>query len=1198
MKKIIYILPILLLLFSNKVSRAQAARDGNMQVRYQIYQHYADCGTGEIDAEDFVTNYRLRDYPDLDAASWGYSGPIPWTGPFAICSPCCIYQNSANHNRTFTYGAPNTLGPLPAPAGIQFGFESWEDDYFSCAGGFICFGSCGPGASDRTVYNVGGPCGCISCNDDDDYRSREMNATTSNNFRVAAPNTFTNRGLMRDDDAGFIGSGSTANGINYGCLYSSFWTPPCPDTFWADRPVICDPGYVTLQTGGAVFGGTYRWYQMVGSTPVFIQETTDSFLTIYVPATTTYRVFTKNVVSPSAPAGTQAESWSYRQITIFQEKPIISAINTSNPLCADSSNGSISVRVISSIPCQFSINNGITWQADSNFINLPRGLYLVKVKTAFCEVPPYGLPVQLLDPVRLSSYIGRVDSVRCNGEANGAVELSVSGGVGPYTFSWSNGATTEDIVSLTPGTYTVTVTDNNGCVQRGTSATVFQPNPLVELSSTTDSVSCAGSADGGASITVGGGNGSYSYLWSNGATSSSISSLSGGTYIVTVTDRKGCQLSKVFNVYEAPSLTLTLTKTDAACYGSSTGSVQVDTMSIGGVAPYSYNWSPAAPDAPFVNGIPQGTYSVTVTDSRNCTVRGSIVVNQPDSLTISSLLFDVKCNGGADGRIDITVGGGSTPYIYSWTGSITSSLEDLNGLSGGTYNLLVTDNNACTKTVSYVINEPAAINTTFTNINARCHGTTTASSTVNISGGTTPYNILWSTFATTPTISGVSAGTYTVIITDDNGCIHSNSTTLTQPDSMLLSNIGITHNRCYGFDSGTVFFSVLGGIGTLDYVWSTGLPYTNNHPNLANGTHTVFITDDSGCVLIESFTITSPSEFLSNINGNSPTCNDNSTGFAVVTAVGSTPPYSYVWSTTPPQSGIMATNLGAGTYTVTISDLNLCRIVDTISITAPLPISVTTVPLSVKCFGGSDGRVTVSASGGVAPYNYILNGILQTDSMFTGLTAGNYIIVVEDNNGCVGNTTFSIAQPSNYSMNPTATPAVIQRGMTTQLQANITSPLPIIGVEWNAFPSGAALDFSACSNPLNCQTPIAAPIENTIYQVISTDSNSCVLVDSVTVVVLQERAVFIPSAFTPNGDGKNETFDFQILGAKNVQVSIWDRWGEQVYFNQNQLNGAGNGWDGKVKGEAALLETYVYQFEVEYFDGGKEVLSGTVNILK
>ncbi|MEI6311728.1 MAG: gliding motility-associated C-terminal domain-containing protein [Bacteroidota bacterium] len=1173
---------------------AQGYIDGNMQVIINFREAYNETGDDIWpDPDEFNLIIQQRDYPDIDGSSWFSTGTMPYdntigsTGPFILDVP--------DFSHTYTYGATRTTGPFSAPNGVQMGFTSWEDDCpGSCVGFCGFFGSCSPSGS-RTNYDPSCSGGCVTCpcfaGGDDQFCSGTDGATSSYNFRAFPPNAFSPSLLRYTGSFGI--SGSCGDNDN-GATFQSFWTPPCPDTLWADRPVICDPGYVTLRTGGAVFGGSYRWYVMSGTTEVFFQETLDSFISVFVNSPTTYRVYTKNGGS-----GAGFESWSHRQITIFQDNININSISTLNPLCADSLNGRIVINASSTLglPLQYSIDAGTTWQVSNTFNGLGDGIYLVKVKTAFCTAPSIGVPVQLIDPAVLAVYVGRIDSVRCNGNADGAIELSVTGGTGPYSFSWSNGSTTEDIVSLSPNTYTVTVTDNHGCLNTLASATVYEPIPL-SATTLVDSVSCAGSADGSASITVSGGNGSYSYLWNNGATTSSITSLAGGIYTVTVSDRKGCTLARALNVYEAPALNVALSKTDVLCYGGSDGTVSVDTNSIGGVSPFTYTWSPPAPNASTITGLTIGTYTVTVTDSRGCTTIGSITVNQPDSLNISSLLFDVRCNGGANGRIDITVSGGATPYLYSWTGGITSSAEDISGLSGGTYNLLVTDNHACTKTQTYIINEPAALATTFTNTNARCYGDNTASSTVNITGGTTPYNILWNTFATTNTISGVTAGTYTVIITDDNGCIHSNTTTITQPIQMELTNIGLQDNRCNGLDSGRVFFSVLGGAGTLDYAWSTGLPYTNNHPNLPAGIHTVVITDDSGCVLTQSFEIHEPTAFITNINGNSPTCADNSTGFAVVTALGSTPPYNYTWSTSPVQTGIMATNLGAGLYIVTITDLNFCTITDSITITAPLPISVTTVPLSVKCFGGGDGRVTVSASGGVGPYKYILNGILQTDSVFTGLTAGNYIIVVQDVNACVGNTTFSIAQPSNYAMNPTATPAVIQRGMTTQLNANIVSPLPIISVAWNAYPAGDPLNFSACSNPSNCQTPTASPIINTTYEIISTDSNSCVLVDSINVVVLQERAVFIPTAFSPNGDGKNETFDFQILGAESVNVSIWNRWGEVVYTNTSQINGAGQGWDGTNAGQHVPLDTYVYQFEVKYYDGTKETLSGTVNVLK
>ena len=404
-KHILYIIVFSVLMISNIGIQAQSAvRDGAMEIRFRFDQFWADCGTGEAGDEDFVTNIRTRDYPDVDGSSWAFSGPVAWTGPFGVCIPCCTYTNNANITRIYTYGARNTLGPQPTPQGIQVGFESWEDDCFSCAGGTICFSSCSAPHS-RTVYESSCPCDCdcFFTGGDDAYNNREQSGSAFTRFRDAIPNAFTFKGVLSGGSGGFTGPSS--GGINFGATYNTFWTPPCPDTFWADRPIICDPGYVTLQSGGAVFGGTYRWYRNnpLGGAPIFIQETADSFFTLFVDRTTTYRVYTKNPVSPTAPAGTQTESWSYRELTIFLDKPIITSITSRNPLCADSSNGQIVINATTSIPpLEYSINNGVTWTTSNTFNGLAEGIYLIKVRNRFCEIPSVGLPVQLIDPLRLS----------------------------------------------------------------------------------------------------------------------------------------------------------------------------------------------------------------------------------------------------------------------------------------------------------------------------------------------------------------------------------------------------------------------------------------------------------------------------------------------------------------------------------------------------------------------------------------------------------------------------------------------------------------------------------------------------------------------------------------------------------------------------------------------------------------------------
>lgn len=1201
MKKILY--TILLLFVTLSSVFAQAVRDGAMEIRYRYDRFYTDCGTDEIGDEEFVTNARMRDYPDLDATGWIYSGIIPWTGSFAICGTCCEYTENWGYNRTFTYGARNSLGPIAAPLGIQLGFLGWEDDCFNCAGGTICLGaSCGP-TNGRITFQSSCPCSCdcLFTGGDDAYSDREMTATTYNAFRGFVPNAFNYRGTVHTGQAGYTGS---YDGIHYGAQYSTFWTPPCPDTFWTDRPVICDPGYVTLQSGGAVFGGTYRWYyETPTGTPIFIQETADSFYTVYVPATTSYRVYTKNPVAASAPAGTQEESWSYRRITIFQDKPNVDSINVTDPLCAGGATGTITIYASTAIPpLEYSINNGATWQSSNTFTGLVDDIYLVKVKNPACEVPPYGYPIRLSDPAPLITNIENVDSVKCNGGNTGRVNISVTGGTGPYTFNWTpGGSTAEDLINVVAGSYNVTVTDAHACTST-LSATVYQPSVLAASISGTN-VSCAGAGDGTATVVASGGTPPYSYLWSNGATSSTAGGLSGGTYTVIVRDRNLCEITRTLVITEAPPLSVSLITTHVNCYGANDGSVEVDLSTIGGTAPYSYAWSPAGPNAPLNSGLGAGTYQVTVTDNAGCTGTNVSVVTQPDSLRLAAITEDVQCAGEADGSIDVTVLGGVFPYTYSWTGGITSSSEDLSGLSGGTYNLEVTDNHGCILNSSFAITEPLPLTANITNTNVDCAGGADAMAYVSINGGTAPYDVLWSTFDLTDTINALAAGDYTVIVTDDNGCMATDRITVTEPTAISIMNETILDVDCFGGSDGAITYSVVGGSGSYSFVWSNAA-ITQNVTGLAAGVYTLTITDAvTLCPAYFTFTVSQPTQIITEVNPNNPLCYDNRTGFAVVNATGGVSPYTYAWGTTPGQSGIMATNLSGGTYYVTVTDNNGCQSVDSTTLVPPAAISITLNSQMTSCFGGNDGSVVVHATGGEAPYRYFLNGLIMDDSTAMGLTAGSYQVQVIDNNACSGDAIFRIDEPSDLTIDVTASPKVIVRGMTSQLQTATTSTAGIIMVAWEGEPSivDNEIDYSGCVDANNCSNPIVMPSQTTLYTVTVMDADSCSLSDTVRVVVLQDHAVFIPNVFSPNasGNANNELFSFNILGAERVEVRVFDRWGEEVYYNENQPNGSGYGWDGRSKDGVELVSaTYVYQFKVDFFDGKTEVISGTVTLLR
>lgn len=921
--------------------------DGAMQVQMRFERFWAESGDDIFpDADEFVNYIRVQDYPNLDGVGWQNSSstvnPAWGNGAFQTGGP--YFGNfSPDWVTTYTYGAQNTLGPQPSIEGFRMGFQGWEDDCHSCAGGFLCLGSpCGP-PNGRTTYNSSCPCGCdcLFTGGDDQFCDQEHLPNSFDGFRNGAPYTFTYQGVTHTGNPGFTGS---CGGNDVGADYSTWWTSPCPDTLYANRTVICEPGLVTLFTGGAVFGGEYVWYE--GNN--FLQVTADivPYLTVYLTQTTTYRVYTRNGIG---------DSWSYREIQIVVDQPNISNIQTDPVSCNGLSDGLIRVNATTNYPpLEYSIDNGNSYQLIDSFI-VSAGNYIVKIRNPYCEVPTFGYPVTVTEPGVLDATIADIDSVSCNGGNDGAIDLTVTGGNPPFNFNWSNGNSSEDNIN-----------------------------------------------------------------------------------------------------------------------------------------------------------IPAGSYSVTVTDDENCSVQET-----------------------------------------------------------------------------YTINEPAALTAVISGTPPTCFGSNDARASVTVLGGTSPYRYLWSNFSLADSAINLQGGIVTVIVTDDNGCETNDTINLPEPNEIrLIEKIGMVD--CPGDSTGGLIITAVGGVQPYSYLWSPTGDTTNALSNLPAGTYTIVVTDATGCTKTGTYTITEPPALATVVTGNNPTCAGNATGFAVITVTGGTPGYTYEWSTVPPQNGVIGINLESGLYTVTATDANSCTITDSVTITDPDSVRVSTVPTNITCFAGDDGRVEIRATGGSRPYKYFLNGIFQTDSIYTGLTEGNYIVVVEDNNACIGSTLFSITAPTGFSANAGPDQQIV-RGDIAILTGAATSPNGIRDFIWSPNQNLSCI---------NCQQTEASPDQDQVYVLEVIDNQGCVQFDTVLVVVKQDYQNFFPTVFSPNGDGLNDNFDFELLGADGGQMTIYNRWGEQVYFNAFQANGAGNGWDGNINGKLAPEETYVYQLEVTYFDGETEVLSGTISIVR
>ncbi len=363
----------------------------------------------------------------------------------------------------------------------------------------------------------------------------------------------------------------------------------------------------------------------------------------------------------------------------------------------------------------------------------------------------------------------------CNGGNDGSIDLTASGGTEPYTFQWSNGSTQQNPEGLAVGTYCVTVTDANGCTKT-TCATVTQPAVLT-LNVVPAAVSCNGGANGAINLTVTGGTPDYTYLWNNGATTQDLSGVPAGTYCVTVTDLNGCTKTTCATITQPAALTASAVATDDACFQQANG--DVDLTVAGGAAPYIYLWSNGAATQDLVN-VAAGTYCVTVTDANGCTASTCVTVLENPEIILSTVVTNVLCNGGTNGAVNLTVNGGSPGYTYQWSNGATT--QNLNNVPAGTYCVTVTDASGCTRTTCATVSQPAAITLTSQVTNVSCSGGNNGAVDLTVTGGTQPYSYSWTPGgATTQDISNLTAGSYTVTVTDANGCTKMLTVQVTQP---------------------------------------------------------------------------------------------------------------------------------------------------------------------------------------------------------------------------------------------------------------------------------------------------------------------------------------------------------------------------------------------------------------------------------
>ena len=685
------------------------------------------------------------------------------------------------------------------------------------------------------------------------------------------------------------------------------------------------------------------------------------------------------------------------------------------------------------------------------------------------------------------------NNIACFG-GSGSVTLSASGGTAPFTY----GAT--PTTNLAPGSYTYVATSAAGCVSLPVTITITQPQVGLTVTTTQTNVLCFGNNTGAINATPSGGSAPYTYSWSNGATTQNLTAIPSGSYTVTVTDANGCTATATVTITQpAAALSATTTQVMIACFGGNTGSVNMTPS--GGTGPYTYVWTGGS-TAQSAIGVPAGTYTVTVTDANGCTTTVTATITQPQApLTLTNTQTNILCFGTSTGAINLTPAGGTPAYSYLWSNNATT--QNLTSLPAGTYTVVVTDANGCTANASVTITQPQiglTVGTTQTNV--LCFGNSTGAINATPSGGSAPYTYSWSNGATTQNLTAIPSGSYTVTVLDANGCTATATVIITQPAAALAATTTQVNILCLN-GVGSINLTVSGGTLGYTYLWSNQVT-TEDLANLQVGVYTVVVTDANGCTTTTSAAII---QTLSQI----PVAINNLSGTTVLTCsnpiinVQATGGVSYIWTGGSSLNTAATSFTQPGQYTVNMIDPNGCPVSQTITLTQnvvlpPVQITNNSGSTTIDC---NNATINLTASGGG---QYAWNNGLGTVTNVSISTGGTYTVVVTAANGCVDSSTVIVTVAPTPSI--TISDTVICSGQSVTLSPTY-------------FPGGAGGTI-IWSNAQSSASITVGPTTTTTYNILYT-WNGCPANEDVTVTVNQTPTVSVNNTTICLGDNAQIT---------------------------------------------------------------------------
>lgn len=786
----------------------------------------------------------------------------------------------------------------------------------------------------------------------------------------------------------------------------------------------------------------------------------------------------------------------------------------------------------------------------------------------------------------------------CYGSATGSILVNVTGGTAPYQYIWNNGDKNANLINMPAGPYKLTVTDNNNC-KHIVSPVIAQGASVLKIdSSLITPVSCYGNRDGYARIFVSGGTKPYQIKWNDPLAQAGnlANRLATGSYLININDSKGCTFQHQILITSPSLLQMNIQSRDLTCLNKNNGEMEI--FPAGGVLPYQILWSDGSMDKKRIN-LSAGTYALTLSDANKCEMKDSVIINNPvNPLKITASQTYKGCYGQKENTVQTQISGGSPNYFVRWshgfTGLLSSNLDTIN------YVITVNDAQGCFDSINIKpidltnivpeidIKEPSCFNdqngeVSLFKINGR--------EGVDLS----LFRYQWSSGQRTPVVKGLlGAENYTLTVTDAKGCIGVASGYMRNPTPVSLTLDGFDPT-CNGGKNGKIWLKSFKSEANLfSYKWNAPdqIAAKDTIFNLQAGNYKVTITNINGCNGTSSFLLKEPSPIVTNQIKKGNSCYGYKEGEAEIMVTGGNPAYKILWA--DGNASFKRQNLMGGIFYTTITDARNCEKIEIVEIYQPEKTALDFHLDSISCYGETNGVLSFAVFGGKGPFSYSFDKTTwQTGNRISNLGANRYTLYLKDANSCLVDTTFYIPEPPFFNID--IGDEVIK---TTYKQRINLNPLHINGQEpikyqWN-------LSDSSALSCRNCKNTVLTASRSMDINLIATDRKGCTAKDGLKILVIQNRSVLIPTAFSPNNDQQN---DLLLIhgedGVKILQIKIYDRLGNIVYQDADfYTNEPLRGWNGTFRQVEVPVGNYEWFCTVEYPDGYKDYLRGQTQLVR